>query len=213
MKRTRIKMCGTTNMADAHAAVEAGVDALGFIFFLKSPRNISVEDAGVIISQLPPFIDSVGVFVDEDLENILKTVITTGLNHVQLHGRESTDYCKLLKTKLPWIKVLKAFRVGDDHLEKELIYSYDNVIDGFLFDTYTKGQEGGTGHIFNWDLLDQLEVTKPIILAGGLTPDNAATAVKRVVPYGIDINSGVELSPGKKNHEALQSLINNVRAC
>lgn len=205
-------MCGTTNLEDAQAAVKAGVDALGFIFFPKSPRNIEPEQAKQIISHLPPFVDCVGVFVNEDIEKVKKIIALTGLNHIQLHGNESVEYCLQLKTDKPEVRIMKAFRVDEDHLNNALFTSYENAIHGFLFDTYAKGQEGGTGETFNWDLLGQLMLTKPIILAGGLTPDNAAQAVKEVAPFAIDINSGVELSPGKKDHQALKQLIERVKA-
>lgn len=208
--RTRIKMCGTTNLDDAKAAVDFGVDGLGFIFFPKSPRNVTPDVAKEIIRKLPPFVDLVGVFVDEELTEVEDIVHYCGLNHIQLHGKESVEYCKLLKMKLPTCKILKAFRIGETADESDFS-PYNDVVDGILLDTYTKGQEGGTGHTFPWSVLDKIEFILPIILAGGLTPANVEDAVNQVAPFAIDINSGVELEPGKKDHDALELLINRVR--
>jgi len=208
--RTRIKMCGTTSVADAAAAVNTGVDALGFIFFERSPRNIFKEDAKKIISTLPPFLDTVGVFVDESLETVCKIVDYCGINHVQLHGKESVAFCRELQKLMPSLRIIKAFRVKEE-LDKELLASYADYVSGYLFDTYTKGQEGGTGKVFRWELLENAELDRAIILAGGLTADNVVSAIKAVSPYAIDINSGVERSPGKKDHMLLATLINRVR--
>lgn len=208
--RTRIKMCGTTNIEDAAAAVKAGVDALGFIFFDRSPRNISKEAAREIISSLPPFLDTVGVFVDEQLETVCKIVDYCGLNHVQLHGKESAAFCRELQRLMPFLRIVKAFRVKDD-LDIPLLDSYTDYVSGFLFDTYAKGQEGGTGKSFSWELLAGVELGCPVILAGGLTAENVVSAIKAAAPYAIDINSGVEKAPGKKDHMLLATLINRVR--
>lgn len=208
--RTRIKMCGTTNLNDAKAAVDCGVDGLGFIFFQKSPRNVIPDTAKEIIRKLPPFVDLVGVFVDEDLTEVEEIVHYCGLNHVQLHGKESVEYCDALRKKLPTCKIIKAFRIGE-RADDSTFAPYNDVVDGILLDTYAKGQEGGTGHTFPWTVLDDIEFKLPIILAGGLTPDNVKDAVQQVAPFAIDINSGVELEPGKKDHAALELLIKRVR--
>lgn len=208
--RTRIKMCGTTSIDDAAAAVNAGVDALGFIFFERSPRNISKEDAKKIIATLPPFLDTVGVFVDESLETVCRIVDYCGINHVQLHGKESVAFCRELHKLMPSLRIIKAFRVKDQ-LDKDLLASYTDYVSGFLFDTYTKGQEGGTGKAFRWELLENETLDRAIILAGGLTADNVVSAIKAVGPYAIDINSGVERSPGNKDHMLLATLVNRVR--
>lgn len=208
--RTRIKMCGTTSIEDAAAAVNEGVDALGFIFFDRSPRNISKEDAKKIIAELPPFLDTVGVFVDQSIEKVCEIVDYCGLNHVQLHGRESVVFCRELHKIMPSLRIVKAFRI-EEEIDKALLDSYAEHVSGYLFDTYTKGQEGGTGKIFRWELLEQLTFERPVILAGGLTPDNVVSAIKAVAPYAIDINSGVEKAPGKKDHMLLATLINRIR--
>lgn len=208
--RTRIKMCGTTNLNDAKTAIDCGVDGLGFIFFPKSPRNVTPDTAKEIIRRLPPFVDLVGVFVDEELTEVEEIVHYCGLNHVQLHGKESVDYCDSLRQKLPTCKILKAFRIGE-RADNSIFTPYNDVVDGILLDTYAKGQEGGTGHTFPWTVLDGIEFKLPIILAGGLTPDNVKDAVQQVGPFAIDINSGVELEPGRKDHAALELLIKRVR--
>ena len=204
--RTRVKMCGTTRLEDALFAVRCGVDALGFILFPKSPRNITAVNAAKICAELPPFIDRVGVFVDEPLENVKKSAMTAGFSYVQLHGQESTDYCYELKSTLPHIQLLKAFRVSGESRPEEFA-PYAEHVDGFLLDTYVKGAKGGTGEVFDWSIVSELNLMRPVILAGGLTPFNIGKAIATVKPYGVDINSGVEISPGIKDHGALKNMM------
>jgi phosphoribosylanthranilate isomerase len=209
LRRTRVKMCGTTRLEDALFAVKQGIDALGFIFFEKSPRNIDRDRAGQIIAELPPFVDRVGVFVNAPIEKVL-TGAKTGLSALQLHGTESVEYCQEVKKQVPHCALIKAFRVGDDSRAKEFA-TYNDVVDAFLLDTYVKGAEGGTGEVFDWSIIDTLGLQRPFLLAGGLTPDNVKEALHSVRPYGIDINSGVESSPGIKDHSKLASLLDLVR--
>jgi len=211
VKRTRIKMCGTTCIEDAQAAVHAGVDALGFIFVPKSPRNVSSQQAADIIAGLPPFISRVGVFVNNSLAEIQRIVDQCGLNHVQLHGDEPAQLCVDLKTWNKSCSICKAFRIGEGSPPLKL-NDYSQVIDSILFDTYVKDIEGGTGKCFNWELINSLQREKPIILAGGLNPDNIVAALKKVAPYAIDINSGIEKAPGIKDHTKLHKLVLQVRA-
>ncbi|MGI9535733.1 MAG: phosphoribosylanthranilate isomerase [Desulfocapsaceae bacterium] len=208
--RVRIKMCGTTRKQDADAAVELGVDALGFIFADKSPRYVTPELAASLLDDLPPFISRVGVFVDSGLEQIKETVRTAGLTQVQLHGKESADFCAELQKWNRSLVVCKAFLVGKESLGPD-VSSYLDSIDCLLFDTYVKGMDGGTGQAFDWRTLKGLKVDLPIILAGGLNPDNVAEAILSTTPYAIDINSGVEESPGVKSHELLSRLVDEVR--
>ncbi len=208
--RVRIKMCGTTRRQDADAAVELGVDALGFIFTEKSPRYVSPEFAASLIDTLPPFVSRVGVFVDASLDQVKEIVSIAGLTQVQLHGKESANFCAELKKWNRSLVVCKAFLVGNDSLEPDLS-SYLGSIDCLLFDTYVKGMDGGTGQSFDWRTLTGLNLNVPIILAGGLNPGNVAEAIKSTRPYAIDINSGVEKSPGVKNHELLAQLVDKVR--
>lgn len=203
-------MCGTTRVEDAQAAIALGVDALGFIFVKKSPRYIEPERAADIIAQLPPFVSRVGVFVDSEIEKLKMVVQTTGLSRVQLHGRESPDYCRELKRWNRSLGICKTFLVGEDSASPDFSI-YRNHIDSVLFDTYVKGMDGGTGRVFNWTRINSMAVSRPVILAGGLSPDNVAEAIQVASPYAIDINSGVEDEPGIKNHQLLSQLIERVR--
>lgn len=209
--RTRIKVCGITSAEDAADAIQAGVDALGFIFVESSPRYISPEKAKEIIAQLPPFIHYVGVFVDNDPIEVEEIIDYCGLSFVQLHGKEDAAYCQKLAQVATPCKIIKAFRVGNKSLAADF-KPYEEVVKGFLLDTYVDGKEGGTGKPFDWSIIESLNLQLPIILAGGLTPDNAAEAVRGVRPFAIDVNSGVEIEPGKKNIEQLRVLVQRVAA-
>ncbi len=211
MSRTRIKMCGTTNLLDAETAIKVGVDGLGFIFVDKSPRNIQPKVAKKIISALPPLVSLVGVFVDRPMVEVEEIVKYTGLSHVQLHGKEDPEYCKKLLIKIPSCKIIKAFRVGEES-KKENFTLYNQSVIGFLLDTYVKNMEGGTGRPFDWSIIQSLDLKRPLILAGGLTPENVSYAIEKVNPYAIDINSGVEIEPGLKDHTQLQLLSERVRS-
>lgn len=211
VSRVRVKMCGTTRVEDAHLAVELGVDALGFIFAEKSPRCISIDDASNIIRTLPPFIDRVGVFVDAPYEDVAACA-AAGLSYLQLHGKETGEYCEKLRERIPHCKILKAFRVGE-HSKAEEFSQYNECVDGFLLDTYEKGTSGGTGKVFDWAVIESLNLKKTFLLAGGISPDNVLDAVKGVRPFCLDINSGVEVSPGVKDHSKLTRLMQLVRSC
>jgi phosphoribosylanthranilate isomerase len=207
--RTRAKMCGTTRLEDALAAVQYGVDALGFILYSKSPRYISPEDAGVICEQLPPFVDKVGVVVNESIDTVVRMVNVAGFSYLQLHGDEPFNYCRELKNAIPHLKLIKAFRVGAN-TQKDEFTPYEKYVDGFLLDTYVKGDRGGTGQVFDWFLIAGLNLNRPLILAGGLTPENIIDAISAVRPYGVDINSGVEVRPGEKNHTRLKKTMERI---
>ena len=183
--RTRIKVCGITRPEDALAAVEAGVDGLGFIFVEKSPRNIGPEQAREIIRLLPPFIDAVGVFVDAEATAVEEIAHYCRLSMVQLHGNESPGYCR----DLP-LSVVKAFRVGGD-FDGTALAPYDVCVRGFLLDTFHKEMAGGTGETFDWALVQQLAPARPVILAGGLNPENVKQSAEYVKPYAVDVCSGV----------------------
>ncbi len=202
---TKIKICGITNIEDAVTAIGYGADALGFVFFPKSPRNITPETARSIVQSLPPFITAVGVFVDEDVSNIEKTVSYVGLNAVQLHGSEPPESCNLSR------KVIKAIRIKGLS-DVESLNSYKNV-SAYLLDTYSPHAHGGTGHVFNWEVAVDAKKFGRIILAGGLTPENIVEAVKMVQPYGVDVSSGVEGScKGKKDHNKLKLFIERAKS-
>ena len=202
-------MCGTTNPDDAVAAVQAGVDGLGFIFVEKSPRHVEPEMVRYITRMLPPFVHFVGVFVDRPIKEVVELVDFCHLSHVQLHGKEDPEYCEQL-SGLCNCTLLKAFRVGPQSVAADFT-PYDDVVKGYLLDTYKKGIAGGTGESFDWQMIDNLYLQRPIILAGGLTPDNVYEAVKTVHPFAVDINSGVEKEPGKKDHAKLRELVEQVR--
>jgi len=210
--RTRVKMCGTTRLEDGLAAVRYGVDALGFILYPKSPRYISPEDVAVICGQLPPFVDRVGVLVNEDIETAVRLVNRAGLSYLQLHGSESSHYCRELKNILPHLKLIKAFRVGEQTQQEEFT-PYAEHSDAFLLDTYVKGDMGGTGQVFDWSLVADMKLNRPLILAGGLGLENITSAISALRPYGVDINSGVEDGPGKKNHARLKEMMERIRNC
>lgn len=207
--RTRIKMCGTTNIDDALAAVEAGVDGLGFIFVAKSPRNVAPDKAQAIIASLPPFINTVGVFVDRPIEEVVEVANHCRLTHVQLHGREDRNYCQRLG-QLCGCSLLKVFRIRPDHLASDFT-PYNDVVKGFLLDTYRKGVEGGTGETFDWKVVNELNLQRPVFLAGGLTPEDIQQAIAAVHPFAVDINSGIEKEPGVKDHAKLRDLVSKVR--
>ena len=201
--RIKVKICGTTSLKDAFLAVENGADAIGFIFYKMSPRNISQKEAKEIILQLPPFIETVGVFVNETSDKINRIAEQCKLNSIQLHGEESPALCRRVKRK-----VIKAFRVKNADSLKS-IASYD--VSGFLLDSYNGGSKGGTGQVFDWNLALRVKKQGPVILAGGLNPYNVFTAIHRVKPYGVDVCSGVENSPGIKDHEKIREFIKSVR--
>lgn len=189
----RVKVCGITNKEDASMAVELGVDALGFIF-APSPRRVTPEYVRRIVDMLPPFVQAVGVFVDEDLKTIRHVVDYCGLSMVQLHGRESPQFCSKL---MPY--TVKAFRIQDESSLMP-ISSYRGRIRALVLDTYRKNVKGGTGRAFDWNLaLKASELGMPIILSGGLNPSNIERAIMAVRPYAVDVNSGVEVRPGKKS--------------
>jgi len=201
----RVKICGITRAEDALIAVEVGADALGFIFYEESPRSITPSAARDIVAKLPPFIAKVGVFVNEEVSKVREIAAEVGLTTLQLHGEESPAYCEEVG-----LSVIKALRVRGE----EDIHNISSLnVAALLLDTYKKGQIGGTGEVFDWALaLKALgKSNRPIILSGGLTPDNVAEAVKRVRPYAVDVSSGVEKSPGIKDSGLVESFIRRAK--
>lgn len=201
--RTRIKVCGITDLSEALAIASLGVDALGFIFVKASPRFVEPERVRRIVASLPPFVDSVGVFMDEEVERVSEIARYCGLSLVQLHGAESPDYCRAMVRP-----VLKAFRVRAESLPD--LDPYRQVVKGFLLDTYHAAQAGGTGATFDWSLVQRLTLTQPLILAGGLTPDNVGPAIRKLRPLAVDVNSGVEVAPGRKDLDKVRRLVAEV---
>ena len=201
--RIKVKVCGTTSLKDALFAVESGADALGFIFYKKSPRCISQKEVKDIVAQLPPFVETVGVFVNEASDKVNRIAEQCRLTAVQLHGDESPAFCRRIKRR-----VIKVFRVLDADSFKG-ISNYD--VSGFLLDSYNDESRGGTGKVFDWNLALRAKKQGPIILAGGLNPYNVYTAIHRVKPYGVDVCSGVEKFPGVKDFIKIDEFIKSVR--
>ena len=200
----RIKICGITREADAQFAASLGVDAVGFVL-AKSPRRITPEMARRITSSLPPFVSTVGVFVDMDLDSLRQIAAFCKFDWIQLHGSESPEYCRALD-----FSVLKAIRVSSRQSLKAMA-AYSDSVGGFVLDTYVKGQAGGTGKTFDWVIAREAKDYGPVILSGGLTPENVKEAVCTVDPYGVDISSGVESAPGIKDHLKMRRFVEHVR--
>ena len=200
----KVKICGMTQLKDALFAVEQGVDAVGFIFYKKSPRAVTMKTVREIITKLPPLVDTVGVFVNESAERLNKIADYCGLDLVQLHGEESPAFCRKIHRR-----VIKAFRVKDLQSIKQL---EKFPVSGFLLDTFSDDLHGGTGKTFDWNLALPAKKMGPVILAGGLTPRNILQAVRQVCPYGVDVCSGVEKSPGIKDLEKVRAFLKNIRS-
>ena len=201
---TRIKICGITNIDDALMSIDAGADALGFNFVPDTPRYLKHTNAAAkIIEQLPPFITTVGLFVNADSELIQSIADECHLDLLQLHGDESPQFCQGFNRR-----VIKAVRIKD---ESSCSHLSDYRVSGYLLDTYVKGALGGTGVAFDWRLAVQAKQYGQIVLAGGLDPDNVASAVQQVRPYGVDVSSRVEASPGRKDPVKVRTFIQNVK--
>jgi phosphoribosylanthranilate isomerase len=200
----KVKICGITNPADAESAVQAGADALGLMFYPGSPRYIPLERAQELARLMPPHVLRTGVFADPNPADVFAAIHLCQLNLLQFHGAETPEFCLQFG-----LMTMKAFRIRDaDSLLSLSAYHTD----AFLLDSHVAGQPGGTGEIFNWDLaLPAKKFGKPIFLAGGLTPQNVAEAARKVEPFGVDVSSGVEQSPGKKDAKKMQDFIAAVR--
>jgi phosphoribosylanthranilate isomerase len=200
----RIKICGITNEADALAAIEAGADALGFMLYSPSPRYVTRDQAGEIIRALPPFVAKVGVFVNPTETEVRAAIAECGLDTLQFHGEEPPEFCRRFG-----LKAIKAFRVRDAG-SLELAKAYTS--EAWLLDSYVAGQHGGTGAVFNWEIAAEAARRNPrVILAGGLTPENVTEAVRVVRPFALDVSSGVENLPGRKDKEKIRAFISRAR--
>jgi phosphoribosylanthranilate isomerase len=200
----RIKVCGITNWEDARVAVSLGVDALGFIFSSASPRFVPADDAARIIRRLPPFVNRVGVFVDEPAATVHDVIRRTGIDTVQLHGSETPEYCRQFGCA-----VVKAFRVaGRESVADMAAYQ----VNAYLLDTWDATTAGGSGRPFDWAIAAEACRTYPtVILAGGLGPTNIREALDIAQPWGVDVNSGVEVKPGVKNPRKVHEVVRIVR--
>lgn len=195
-----VKICGITSVDDAQGAVVAGADAVGLMFFEGSPRHVSLTEAKVIVESLPPSMVRVGVFVNADASLVNRAVLECSLNVLQFHGEESPEFCSQFG-----VMTLKAIRVRDESSMAEMERF---GTDGFLLDAFSKEARGGTGELFNWELARRAtECGKPIFLAGGLTAENVAEAVRVVQPFAVDVSSGVESAPGKKDAEKMRAFV------
>ncbi|HEV2289589.1 MAG TPA: phosphoribosylanthranilate isomerase [Candidatus Acidoferrales bacterium] len=203
----QVKICGITNRADAKAAVDAGAEALGFNFYPKSPRRISLSHAREIIRRLPDEVAAVGVFVNAPEKEVLRTARTVNLDALQLHGEESPKQVEHLARKYP---VIKAFRVLPGFRVAQL-KKYRSAA-GFLLDGYDAKRRGGTGNRFDWRAARQARDYGAVIVAGGLTAENVAEAIRKTEPFAIDICSGVEKRPGKKDARKLKLLMAAVQS-
>ena len=206
---TLVKICGITNLDDALAAVDAGADALGFNFYPRSPRYISPANAREIIDRLPASILKVGVFVDEELQSLLRIASEAHLKRVQLHGNESPDYCRQLAGKY----LIKAFG-ATSKLDWNALDLYD--VDAIMLDTKDDLLRGGTGRVFDWSIAqrarESMKSMPKLFLAGGLSPENVAEAIATVRPDAVDACSSLEQTPGKKDHERVRAFVNAVRS-
>ena len=197
-----VKICGITSCEDAELAVNYGASAIGMIFYQDSPRNIYPDKVEAWISSIPEKVKKVGVFVNEKQKNIKTIVEKLNLDYIQLHGDESPEYCdKMIKP------VIKTFRVGTN-FDPDILDNFQ--VHAFLFDTYQEVKYGGTGKSFNWDLISDLETNTPIILSGGLSPENIIKGIETVQPSAIDVNSGVEIESGVKDKVKVEKLFNTI---
>jgi len=199
----KVKICGITNYEDASAAMDMGADLLGFNFYPESPRYVTLEKAAAIIIKLPAFIDIAGVFVNASIEQINETNSLCQLDWVQLHGDETPEFCRLFLSHN--VKTMKAIRVKD---QTDIKKAESFFTDAILLDAFDPERYGGTGVSFDWNIIGH--IGKRVFLAGGINPDNAAEAVKLGV-YGIDVCSGIEAEPGKKDHKKMKQLFKNIQ--
>lgn len=199
----RVKVCGITTIEDALHAIASGADALGFVFYRKSPRYISPEQAAQIIAQLPPFVSIVGLFVNEAFQYVRAVIDQCRLDVVQLHGDEAPSQCQY-----EGVKVIKALRIRSQQC---LVGLEDYPVSALLLDAWVDGAYGGTGKLGCWGLAAQAAQKFPVILAGGLNPDNVGAAIEAVNPYAVDVSSGVERCPGRKDPRLVTSFIYNAK--
>ncbi|MEB0079473.1 phosphoribosylanthranilate isomerase [Pseudomonas sp. CCI3.2] len=204
MSAVRSKICGITRIEDALAAVDAGADAIGFVFYAKSPRAVTAIQAREIIAALPPFVTTVGLFVNISRCELTEILEVVPLDLLQFHGDETAEDCDGYHR--PYIKALRV-RAGDDIAA--LCRAYPKA-SGVLLDTYVAGVPGGTGEAFDWSLIPHV-LSKPIILAGGLSPANVAQAIAQVRPYAVDVSGGVEASKGIKDHDKIRAFMTAVQ--
>ncbi|MXX11446.1 MAG: phosphoribosylanthranilate isomerase [Nitrospira sp. SB0677_bin_15] len=207
MALPKIKICGITNQIDALQAVDAGADALGFVFYKKSPRHVNLNVVKSIVADLPPFVLPVGVFVNEDPNRVRKTMDECGLALAQIHGDESAEYCESLGRP-----VIRGIRLRDHNtLFAMAEYKGRARVRGFVLDAFSETAYGGTGKTADWNLATKAAQSFSFLLAGGLTANNVQEAIRTVQPYGVDVSSGVEAGPGKKDPAKVTAFIRAVK--
>jgi phosphoribosylanthranilate isomerase len=207
----RVKICGITKPEQGQAIAQLGATALGFICVQASPRYVTPAQIRTVVEQLLVPVDRIGVFADATAEEICQIVIDAGLSAVQLHGRESPEFCQTLRQSLPGCEILKALRVKTPDC-LNWAASYTSYVDALLLDTYHPQLLGGTGKTLDWVTLQQFRPACPWLLAGGLTPDNVLDALRELRPSGIDLSSGVERSPGDKDLDKVAQLLERVQS-
>ncbi len=213
---TWVKICGMTNVDDALMAVEAGADAVGFVFYEKSPRNVSVETVREIVEKLPQNVEKVGVFVNQHEDMICAVVDRAGITAVQMHGDDEDPHvADLVVKRLPKVKVLAAVSMHRASPAGWAMLWNADSLDAFLVDSGTSSRPGGTGRSFDWaasaSVLDEIKRLGKIVAAGGLTPGNVTDAIKMLKPWGVDVVSGVEAEPGKKDPDKVRAFVRAVR--
>ena len=205
--KIRVKICGITSINDALNVCDSGVDAIGLVFYAKSPRNVSIPQASKICASLPPFVSSVGLFLNASTEFVNSVLASVPIDLLQFHGSESPEYCASFNH--PYIKVIGMKDVDTFEKFDAIAKQYPDA-KGFLVDSHATGKAGGTGQTFEWSNTP-LDYEKPIILAGGLNPDNIASAIRQAPVYGYDLSSGVEQNPGIKDKQKIIQLMNEVQ--
>lgn len=201
---TRVKICGITRVEDAVCAAQQGVDAIGLVFYALSPRAVGIQQAADIVAQLPPFVTTVGLFVDADVAFVQDVIMRVSLDLLQFHGDESAEYCEQFNK--PY---MKAIRMRDDLSLESSVLRYENA-KALLLDSYQPGMPGGTGTTFDWGRIPD-KMHKPIVLAGGLDAGNVAGAIQQTSPYAVDVSGGVEASKGIKDAAKMAAFINEVK--
>lgn len=201
--KTKVKICGMTNREDIFAAIKLNVDSLGFIL-AKSPREIDLYQAEKLITEIPPFIDRVAVVVNPEIHELDEIISSRLFTHIQFHGSEAPEMIK----NIP-LKTIKAIPIADE-LDLKKVDKYQDYVDNFLFDTKIESKTGGTGKSFDWSLLNKRVIGLDFILAGGLGPENIEEALKKLKPAAVDLNSQLEISPGKKNHLLMKRSVEKI---
>ena len=199
----RTKICGITDITHAFIAAEAGASAIGLVFYEKSPRHVSIPLAKEICQSLPPFISTVGLFVNADIDVVNRVIVETGIDLLQFHGEETPQYCENFSK--PYLKAIRV-KPGIDLVQYAAVYKNAK---GLLLDAFFPDKPGGTGMTFDWNLIPQ-NLSLPVVLSGGLSPDNVADAIRKVKPWAVDVSSGVEESPGKKDASKIREFIKGV---